>query len=244
MAMKYTEEINLYKKNGFVVRDSFFDEAHVKLMKQEASRYLDIFQTRGTIDGEDFLYEDASKTLRLVRNVHQTNECFNSVANNKNVKKLSEKLTGNKTILLNTKLNFKNAFTGGQFDWHQDSIYFDIGHKKSIAFIIAVDDVSHINGPIMVIPQSHRNGTIEVPHRDQISENERTEYPKERTENLSYSLPNNILSEEAGRYGVESLIGKSGTLFAMDCSTFHASNLNLSPFNRTSFLIRYQCEDV
>ena len=242
--MDYQEDIIFYKKNGFIIRDAFFNDSLVTVMKQEATNYLDIFETHKTIDDEDFLCEDSSNTLRLVRNVHKTNECFSSVANHKNIKHLAEELTGNKVILLNTKLNFKNAFTGGKFDWHQDSIYFGKNYENTISFIIAVDDISHNNGPIMVIPQSHRHGIIEVPHRDQIVEADRANYPKERTENIPYSLPNNILSKEAQIYGVKSLIGKSGTLFAMNCSTFHASNLNLSPFNRTSFLVRYQCKDI
>ena len=230
-----------FKKNGFLVRDKYFSNEQVSLLKKHTKKFLSEFNKSNTIEEEDFLYEDSSSTLRLVRNVHKKNGFFRELALGKDLMSLAQQLSSSNPTLLNTKLNFKNAFTGEQFDWHQDSIYLGEEYKNSIAFIIAVDDVTHQNGPMMVIPRSHENGIINVPHRDKMSDDDRKQYPHTRTLNLPFSLPNNLIEEGYNSHGIESFVGKAGTLFAMHCSLFHCSNLNLSPTNRASFLIRYGC---
>ena len=231
-----------FKRNGFLIKHQYFTSNQVSVMKENSERYLSEFNKTKKIIGEDFLYEDSTSTLRLVRNVHKKNILFHELAFGHELTSLAEQLTGFKPTLLNTKLNFKNAFTGEQFDWHQDSIYLGEENKNSIAFIVAIDDVTHENGPLMIIPRSHENGIITVPHRDKMTNEDKKQYPPTRTSNLPFSLPNDVIEENHRRYGIESFIGKAGTLFAMHCSVFHASNLNLTPTNRASFLIRYKCD--
>jgi len=230
-----------FKKNGFLIKRQYFTSNEVSVMKENSERYLSEFNKTKTVIGEDFLYEDSTDTLRLVRNVHKKNIFFHDLAFGHELTSLAEHLTGFKPTLLNTKLNFKNAFTGEQFDWHQDSIYLGEENKNSIAFIVAIDEVTHVNGPMMIIPRSHENGIISVPHRDKMTNEDKKQYPPTRTLNLPFSLPNNVIEENYRLNGIESFIGKAGTLFAMHCSVFHASNLNLTPTNRASFLIRYNC---
>ena len=234
-------DIKLFKKNGFLIKHQYFTSNQVSVMKENAERYLSEFNKKQTVSGEEFLYEDSTSTLRLVRNVHKKNSFFYELAFGHELTSLAEHLTGFKPTLLNTKLNFKNAFTGEQFDWHQDSIYLGEKNQNSIAFIVAIDEVTPENGPMMIIPRSHENGIINVPHRDKMTDEDKSQYPPTRTLNLPFSLPNDVIDENYKRYGIESFVGEAGTLFAMHCSLFHASNLNLSPTNRASFLIRYKC---
>ena len=234
------QEINFFKTNGYLVIENCLADWVVKSMQSETSKFLEAFSAKSSLDNVDFLYEDSSSTLRLVRNVHETNPLFKKIINDEQFCALAEKLIVGEAEIVNTKLNFKNAFTGEQFDWHQDSIYLGENCTESIAFIIAIDEVTHQNGPMMVIPKSHQHGIIQVPHRDVMTQDDLSQYPKTRTENLSYSLPNDVLEENFKKFGIESFVGSPGTIFAMHCSTFHASNLNLSPSSRASFLARFR----
>lgn len=232
-----------FSQNGFLIKEKYFSDSLIFDMKNEVSDYLENFEKNNTIEDEDFLYEDNSRTLRLIKNVHHNNEFFSRIVKSPDLLELVENLTGQKLVVLNSKINFKNGFTGGHFDWHQDSIYLGKKNSAAIAFIVAIDDITHENGPMMVIPKSHHYGIIDVPHRDNIRNDVTHLYPKTRTDNLPYSLPNDILSEVYDQNGITSFVGSAGTLFAMHCSTFHASGLNLTPKGRASLLIRYGFKD-
>ena len=234
-------DVSFFKTNGYLIKSQYLDADKLAPLKENAGTYLSEFSKSKTISDSDFLYEDTSSTLRLVRNVHEKNSFFRELALGDDLISLAIQLTGHKPELLNTKLNFKNAFTGEQFDWHQDSIYLGCKNKNSIAFIIAVDEVTHENGPMMIIPRSHEDGIIDVPHRDRMCEKDQEQYPTARTKNLPLSLPNSVIKNSYDKNGITSFVGKAGSLFAMHCSIFHASNLNLSPSSRASFLIRYKC---
>ncbi len=234
-------DIQFFKRNGFLIKHQYFTSNQVSVMKGKSESYLSEFNKKKTLSGEDFLYEDSTSTLRLVRNVHKKSKFFQQLAFGRDLTSLVQHLTGLKPTVLNTKLNFKSAFTGEQFDWHQDSIYLGEENKNSVALIVAIDEVTHENGAMMIIPRSHENGIINVPHRDKMTDEDKSQYPLTRTLNLPYSLPNDVIEENYRRHGIESFVGKAGTLFAMHCSVFHASNLNLTPTNRASFLVRYKC---
>ena len=139
-----------FKRNGFLIKHQYFASSQVSVMKENSERYLSEFNKTKTLIGEDFLYEDSTSTLRLVRNVHKKNNFFHELAFGHELASFAEHLTGFKPTLLNTKLNFKNAFTGEQFDWHQDSIYLGEENKNSIAFVVAIDTVTHENGPMIL----------------------------------------------------------------------------------------------
>jgi ectoine hydroxylase len=232
-------DFGFFSKNGFLIKEKFFDNSVISAMKNEVFSYLNSFDINNTLNGEDFLYEDNSQTLRLIRNVHNNNKTFANIINDVRLFNLVENLAGRKLEVINTKVNFKNGFTGGHFDWHQDSIYLGKKNENAMALIVAIDDISHENGPIMVMPHSHHHGMIDVPHRDDIIDKNNPLYPKARTDNLPYSLPNDTLTDTFEKNGIKSFVGNAGTLFAMHCSTFHASGLNLTPYGRASLLIRY-----
>ena len=60
-----------FLKKRFLVRDKYFSNEQVSLLKKHTGKFLSEFNKSNTIEKEDFLYEDSSSTLRLVRNVHK-----------------------------------------------------------------------------------------------------------------------------------------------------------------------------
>ena len=74
------------------------------------------------------------------------------------------------------KINAKAAFEGDVWQWHQDYGTWarDDGMPEPRAMNIAVflDEVMPINGPLMLIPRSHKHGRLEAGH-----ESATTSYP-------------------------------------------------------------------
>ena len=69
------------------------------------------------------------------------------------------------------KINAKAAFTGDVWQWHQDYGTWarDDGMPEPRAMNIAVflDEVMPINGPLMLIPRSHKHGSLQAGARHQ-----------------------------------------------------------------------------
>ena len=74
------------------------------------------------------------------------------------------------------KINAKAAFEGNVWQWHQDYGTWarDDGMPQPRAMNIAVfmDEVMPINGPLMLVPRSHKHGVLSAGHDE-----ETTSYP-------------------------------------------------------------------
>ena len=84
-----------------------------------------------------------------------------------------------------------------------------------------VDEVSEFNGPLWIIPGSHRGGVYEAGHDLQT-----TSYPL-------WTLDKATVAELANRGGIYSAKGEAGTVLMFHGNIVHASSPNLSPWGRT-----------
>ncbi len=235
------DDVKFFDDNGYLFLDKYLDIAKVNAIRNEVSKTIKKIQ-KGSNNFE-VLYEDDG-SIRLVRNPHDSIKYFNDFVSSFFLTDIASSLLKTDVYPLNSKLNIKSAFTGGHFDWHQDYCYWFEKYPRAemISISIFLDDIQPHNSPIMVIPKSHKRGLVKVPHRDNMNEEEKKSYPKLRRDNLSYSLPNEIIREEANKNDIYSGIGSKGSIFIFHCNTFHASNINLSPFDRSTLLIRYNAK--
>ncbi len=229
-----------FAQSGFVFIAKALDSEQLQPISDEANRQLSLVQTQAHSD-EDVLLEDDRDSLRLIRNIHARSACFERLMRHPFLLATAERLLGGPVYVHNTKLNHKPAFTGGAFDWHQDYAYFadEIPAPEMITLCLFLDDIGAHNAPMMLIPGSHRGGLVKVPHRDEMTAEQALSFPQTRRENLMYSLPNEVLTEAADQGGVYCATGSAGSILAMSVNMFHASNLNLSPFSRRVFIVRY-----
>ena len=76
-----------------------------------------------------------------------------------------KQLIGPDLRLLGSKLNMKSAAYGSPVEWHQDWAFYPYTNEDLLAIGIMLDDVTLSNGPLQVIPGSHR-GPIYDHHDD------------------------------------------------------------------------------
>lgn len=91
---------------------------------------------------------------------------------------------------------------------------------------VFVDEVFAFNGPLMLVPRSHRAGTLEAGH-DKLT----TSYPlwtldKETVTRLVRE------AEEPGRPGIVAPTGKPGSVLMFHGNLVHASAPNITPYPR------------
>jgi ectoine hydroxylase-related dioxygenase (phytanoyl-CoA dioxygenase family) len=61
----------------------------------------------------------------------------------------------------NTKVNMKSAGVGESIEWHQDWAFYPHTNDDVLAVGIYLDDCDEENGPMMVIPGSHKGPTCD-----------------------------------------------------------------------------------
>jgi ectoine hydroxylase len=126
------------------------------------------------------------------------------------------------------KLNAKAAFEGEVWQWHQDYGTWarDDGMPEARAMNIAVflDEVMPINGPLYLIPKSHRQGVLAAGH-DRLT----TSYP---LWTLDKETVTRLVNEAGDEVGIVAPTGKPGSVLMFHGNLVHASPPNITPYPR------------
>jgi phytanoyl-CoA hydroxylase len=116
---------------------------------------------------------------------------------------------------------FKNPGAIGQ-PWHQDSLYFPFEPDHQVGIWLAVTDATPTNGPLSVLPGSHREPVHE-------------HVPDRRPEaNLGYT---EIVDMDFG--GAEQVLMDAGDLLVFDSHLMHRSTDNVSDGRRAAMVYHY-----
>ena len=85
---------------------------------------------------------------------------FDRVARDERMAGVASFLLGDDVYLHQSRLNYKPGFTGKEFYWHSD---FETWHAedgmprmRAVSASLLLTDNSSLNGPLMLIPGSHR----------------------------------------------------------------------------------------
>ncbi|MDH4471667.1 MAG: phytanoyl-CoA dioxygenase family protein [Fluviicola sp.] len=242
--MKLSEDqLNDYKKNGFLFIENVFSEKEISTLLTEMERVIEedsprkILEKNGQV--RSFFAPELSSPL------------FENVVRLDRLVSPSRQLIGSSIYKHQTKLNTKHAIVGDWWDWHQDYTYWkkEDGMPSSdvLTAMIYLNDVNEFNGPLFVIPGSHTIGTVDATFRDKPEDNDEwfeeyqtsTTYMSALTADLKYTIPENLLADWITKKGLISMKGKAGSVLFFHGNLFHASTNNLSPWNRHTFLITY-----
>jgi len=135
-----------------------------------------------------------------------------------------EQLFGEPCYVHQFKINAKAAFTGEVWQWHQDfpTWHKDDGMPEARAMNIAVflDDVLPINGPLMLIPRSHRSGALPASQ-----DKDTTTWPL-------WTLDQKTVTDLVARNGIETPTGKAGGVLMFHANLVHGSSGNMTPYPR------------
>ena len=125
-------------------------------------------------------------------------------------------------------LNFKWADGGAEVKWHQDICFYPHTHLGALQFLVFLEDVSSEQGPLQVIPASHKGSIFE--HYDDNNE-------------WTGAIGQADLAT-AGVGDATELTGPAGTVSVHHCCTIHGSNRNDSAGGRPALVITYTAADA
>ena len=221
--MKLTaEQIREFDQQGYVFFPNCFSEEEIALMRIEGDRIL-------KADREE-VWREKSGAPRTAFAAHTFNEVFRLLAHHPRLVKPLEQVFGEPVYVHQFKLNAKAAFQGDVWQWHQDYGTWarDDGMPEPRAMNIAVflDEVFPFNGALMLIPGSHREGTLKAGH-----DTATTSYPLWTLDEDTVTR----LCKEAegpGHAGIVAPTGKAGSVLMFHGNLVHASAPNITPYPR------------
>jgi ectoine hydroxylase-related dioxygenase (phytanoyl-CoA dioxygenase family) len=237
------QQIENFHSDGFLILDDYFTAEELEILRDETK----------CVFGEDTPRKilEKSGAVRSVFASHTNNEVFQSLARLPRLVRPAEQLLGSRVYIHQFKINAKVALEGEQWEWHQDFLYW---HKEDgmptprvLTAAIFLQDVNDFNGPMLVIPGSHREMVDVGVHEKHLqgdangngNGNKRPLWMPTLTADLKYKIDKNILSALLERQNIFSAKGAAGFVLLFHGNMFHASSNNLSPRDRVSVFVTY-----
>ena len=206
-----------FDRDGYVFLPQVFSEAETALLRAEAGRVF-------TLEREE-VWRESSGAARTAFAAQTYSEPFRRLGLHPRLVEPVMQLLDGPVYLHQYKVNAKAAFDGEVWQWHQDYGTWarDDAMPEARAMNIALflDEVTAVNGPLMFIPRSHRQGVFEAGH-----DLETTSYPL-------WTLDRETVTRLAEEGGIVAPTGPAGSVLMFHCNLVHASPPNISPWRRT-----------
>lgn len=227
-------EAAYYEENGFIVLPEFFSTEEVKKF-DEAFELLKHDESLKSL--EEYITEPDNDDLRTIFSQHVFSPVFNELIRDRRILDKVEQILGSKAYIHHSRINIKPAYKGKSFPWHSD---FETWHAedglprcRSLSAWIMLTDNTQFNGPLYLIPNSHKKFVAcagETPENNY----------KESLKNQKYGVPSLDAARELSKEkGLASVLGKAGTLVLHDGNILHGSPDNISPYSRTNAFFVY-----
>src|SRR6478752_5580492 len=229
-------QLKAFDDEGYVFFPDCFSENEIALLRAEAESIL-------KLDRQE-VWREKTGAPRTAFAAHTFSEVFGLLARHPRLIEPLRQLFGEDVYVHQFKLNAKAAFEGDVWQWHQDYGTWarDDGMPEPRAMNIAVflDAVMPINGPLFLIPKSHRQGVLDAGH-DKLT----TSYPlwtldNETVARLAAQAADDVADsvdradgvDRTDRVGIVAPTGNPGSVLMFHGNLVHASPPNITPYPR------------
>lgn len=227
-------ELEQFEGNGYMFIEGLLQPEEINYFSEEFRRLSQAPYLRGS---PEVIYEPGSHEVRSIFRVHRLSQAFDLLARDTRILNVARQILGSEVYLHQSRVNKKPGFWGREFYWHSD---FETWHvedgmprMRALSASIALTDNYSFNGPLMLIPGSHK--TFVPCIGDTPKEHYRQSLKKQE-----FGVPDQTtLKRLAARGGVVAPTGKAGSVVFFDCNTMHGSNSNISPYSRSNVFFVY-----
>ena len=147
-----------YRRDGFVVLPDILTSSEVEALRRVTDGFVQgarsVAANNEIYDLEDS-HSAAEPRVRRIKTPHLHHPEYARAARHPKIVAVLKDLWG--TVRFDTgKLNMKSAGYGAPIEWHQDWAFYPHTNEDLAAVGIMLDDCEMENGPMMVVPGSHR----------------------------------------------------------------------------------------
>lgn len=210
-----------YSEVGWVVLPSVFDAAEVAVLETAA---LEVMDRPGPEVGRE-----ADGSPHVCWGMHLFDDRLGTLVQHPALVHPSRELLGDDVFVHQSRINMKQT-NGSIVAWHQD---FGTYHRvdgvpepRGIMAAVFLDDVTHVNAPLLAVPGSHREGLVSTANLDPTSSD------FEEVSKYRYDITNDTMARLVDSYGLETITASAGSLLLMDMTVVHGSSVNISPLRR------------
>jgi ectoine hydroxylase-related dioxygenase (phytanoyl-CoA dioxygenase family) len=171
------QQIEQFSTQGYVLFSGVFHDLEVQKMRNSFERLVEkASDLEGTVLYEGSQYVVEKSVLKRVVWCGASEPVLLAYGRDSRITGIAKNLLGSPTIdhLIN-QAHFKLPNDGVHYPLHQDSthrrygtdLWSDVNGKGSfVQTIIALDEATEMNGPLLVLPQSHLHGHLALPYED------------------------------------------------------------------------------
>jgi ectoine hydroxylase len=218
--MKLTQEqLDRFDREGYLLFPSLFSPQEMRVLLDEVPRLYAQHRPEN-------VREKGSGAVRTNFAAHLYSKPFAKLARHPRMVEPVRQLFGEDVYMHQFKINGKMGFDGEVWQWHQDYGTWKnddlMPEPRAMNIAIFLDEVNEFNGPLMVIPGSHKLGMLEAGH-----DTTTTSYPL-------WTINHDTIRKLVERGGIVAPKGPAGTLLMFHSCLVHGSGSNLSPWNRVN----------
>lgn len=228
------EQAEAFDRDGYLLLENLFDDEEVTYLQRAAGKLL---ADPDALDEETIVTEPQSREIRSIFDIHNQSAIMARLAADERLAGIARFLLGDEVYIHQSRLNYKPGFKGKEFYWHSD---FETWHvedgmprMRALSMSVLLAENTPHNGPLMVIPGSHRT------YLTCVGETPDDHY-RQSLKRQEYGVPDeDSLAELAHDHGIVAPTGALGTVILFDCNLMHGSNGNITPFPRANAFLVY-----
>jgi ectoine hydroxylase len=227
-------DVAFFEKNGYLAFERFFSPKEVSRLATALDAAWD---TAGKSDADTIVREPDSDIVRSVFAIHESDAVFRDLLRDPRLAGMAAQILGSPVYIHQSRINYKTGFRGQEFYWHSD---FETWHTedgmprmRAISISIALSDNRPVNGPLMLIPGSHKHYVTCVGATPD-------DHFRESLRRQAIGTPDDdSLRWLVERGGIDAPTGPAGSIVLFDCNTMHGSNGNITPYPRSNIFAVY-----
>jgi len=165
MAGLNAETLERYRRDGVIVVEVLLDDLTRQRMKQVLGELIERARASTTHDDVYDLeptHSAAEPRVRRIKKPHLVHPVFAEFMRSPGLLDVLSALLGPSGVRLHgSKLNLKSPEYGSPVEWHQDWAFYPHTNDDLLAVGVLLDDATNENGPLLVVPGSHRGPTFD-----------------------------------------------------------------------------------
>ncbi len=222
-------QIGLYREQGYLLVENVFSAEEIATLNRVTDSFItrsrSVAQSDSTFDlAPD--HEPAHPKVRRVKNPTRQHPAFEAAMRNPKLLAILQDLLGPAIRFDHAKLNIKPVGGGAAIEWHQDWAFYPHTNDDLAAVGFVLDDMTHDNGPLMVVPGSH-TGPVYDHHVDG-----------------HFCGGVDVAAAGADVSGADALTGPAGSITVHHVRALHGSARNVSGARRRLLLHQYCAADA
>jgi phytanoyl-CoA hydroxylase len=224
------EQIEAYRRDGFVVIENVLTEAEVQTLRRvtdelvEASRPV---REHNAVYDLEPTHSAAEPRVRRIKLPHKVHPAYDATMRHPRILAVLQALMHPSVRFDISKLNLKAPGYGAAVEWHQDWAFYPHTNDDLAAVGVMMDDMRLENGPLLCIPGSHRGPVFD--HHDPDG---------------YFCGAMDPTKAEVDYAGAVPCTGRAGSISVHHARTVHGSAVNTSAHPRRLLLLEYRAADA